>query len=225
MQTLADIWKPVHQGFCEHHVKGAVLRYNKHMKFVVVGGQSRDVGKTSVVAAIIAALPQLGWTAVKITQFGHGICSRSGEPCGCAITAPDCPYAIDEERDAAGRSDTSRFLRSGARRALWVRTPMGALGTAMPALCAALDGSKHVIMESNSVLEFLRPDVYLTVLDPGVTDFKVSARHFLDQADAALVIGPAGDAPSMKPVFHAERGVWLTPDVVKFLQQRLELSS
>ncbi len=201
------------------------------MKCVVVGGQSRDVGKTSVVAAIIAALPQLGWTAVKITQHGHGICSRSGEPCGCAITAPDCPYAIEEECDAAGRSDTSRFLRAGARRSLWVRTPVHALGTAMPALRAALDGSEHVIMESNSVLEFLRPDVYLTVLDPAVTDFKVSARRFLDQADAALIIRRMGtmggmgimegDVPSLKPVFHTERGVWLTPDVVCFLQQRL----
>ena len=197
------------------------------MKCVVIGGQSRDVGKTSVVAAIIAALPQFGWTAVKITQFGHGVCSRSGEPCGCAVTAPDCPYAIDEERDTAGRSDTSRFLRAGARRVLWVRTPIHKLGTAMPALRAEIDGAEYVIMESNSVLEFLRPDVYLTVLDPAVEDFKVSARRFLEQADAALVIGPIGpinpssDLPFPKPVFHAERGVWLTPDVVCFLQQRL----
>jgi hypothetical protein len=197
------------------------------MKCIVVGGQSRDVGKTSVVAAIIAALPQLGWTAVKITQHGHGICSRSGEPCGCAVTAPDCPYALDEELDAAGATDTSRFLRAGARRSLWVRTPVGALGTAMPALREALAGSEHVIMESNSVLEFLQPDVYLTVLEPAVADFKVSARRFLDRADAALMIGPMGgigivdDALYAKPVFHAERGVWLTPDVVSFLERRL----
>jgi hypothetical protein len=191
------------------------------MKCIVVGGQSRDVGKTSVVAAIIAALPHLAWTAVKITQHGHGICSRSGEPCGCAVTAPDCPYAIDEEYDRSGRTDTSRFLRAGARRALWVRTPIRQLGTAMPALRAAIEGAEHVIMESNSVLEFLRPDVYLTVLDPSVEDFKVSARRFVEQADAALVMGSRGSVGPMKNVFHAERGVWLTPEVVNFLEQRL----
>jgi hypothetical protein len=192
------------------------------MKCVVVGGQSRDVGKTSVVAAIIAALPQLGWTAVKITQFGHGICSRSGEPCGCAAVAPDCPYAIDEERDTSGRTDTSRFLRAGARRALWVRTPIHALAPAIPALRAALAGSENVIMESNSVVEFWRPDVYLTVLDPAVKDFKVSARRFLNCADAALVMGSTGDLESGPAVvFPTERGVWLTPDVLTFLEQRL----
>jgi hypothetical protein len=195
------------------------------MKCVVVGGQSRDVGKTSVVAGIVAALPHLGWTAVKITQHGHGICSRSGEPCGCAVTAPDCPYAIDEERDAAGSSDTSRFLRAGARRSLWVRTPVGKLATAMPALHAALEGSQHVIMESNSVIEFLQPDVYLTVLDPAVADFKVSARRFLELADAAVMIGQVEGMGEMgvsgKPVFLTERGVWLTPAVVAFVRERL----
>ncbi len=46
------------------------------MAIVVVGGHSRSVGKTSVVANLIARLPQLNWTACKITQFGHGFCTR-----------------------------------------------------------------------------------------------------------------------------------------------------
>jgi len=193
------------------------------MKVVVVGGQSRDVGKTSVVAGIVAALPHLLWTAVKITQHGHGICSSSGEPCACSITVPDCPYAIDEEHDAAGRSDTSRFLRAGAKRVLWVRTPMGGLAAAMPALHTALAGASHVILESNSVIEFLQPDVYLTVLDPAVEDFKASARRFIDRADACLLLGdPAGaQVPAGKPVYRVEPGVYLTPDVVKFVERAI----
>ena len=42
------------------------------MSLVVIGGHSRSVGKTSVVAGIIAALPDFHWIAVKITQYGHG---------------------------------------------------------------------------------------------------------------------------------------------------------
>ena len=38
-------------------------------------------------------------------------------------------------------------------------------------------------MESNSIMKFLRPDLYLTVLDPETEDFKESAREFLDRAD------------------------------------------
>ena len=64
--------------------------------FVVVGGHSRNVGKTSVTAGIIRALPDFHWTAVKITQYGHGICSAEGESCECAVNS-EHPYALSEE--------------------------------------------------------------------------------------------------------------------------------
>ena len=66
------------------------------MAIVVVGGHSRNIGKTSVVAGLIAALPELRWTAVKITQYGHGICSANGEACDCA-TADQARSVLDRE--------------------------------------------------------------------------------------------------------------------------------
>src|SRR5438132_549717 len=68
------------------------------MAILVIGGHSRSVGKTSVVAGLITALPERRWTAVKITQFGHGICSVNGESCDCATD--EHTVAISEERDA-----------------------------------------------------------------------------------------------------------------------------
>ena len=52
---------------------------------VVVGGHTRNIGKTSLVAGLITALPELNWTAIKITQYGHGVCSTDGESCECAV--------------------------------------------------------------------------------------------------------------------------------------------
>ena len=49
------------------------------MALIVIGGHSRGVGKTSVVAGLIAALPEYNWMAMKITQYRHGICSKDGE--------------------------------------------------------------------------------------------------------------------------------------------------
>ena len=155
------------------------------MATVVIGGHSRSVGKTSVVAGLIAALPEFNWTAVKITQYGHGICSANGAACDCATG--DHSWAISEERDRSGESDTSRFLVAGAAQALWVRTEQGRLAEAMPALRRRLESAHNVIMESNSVLKFMRPDLYLTVLDPSTEDFKNSAREFLDRAQAVIL--------------------------------------
>lgn len=155
------------------------------MAVLVIGGHSRNVGKTSVVAGLISALPERQWTAVKITQFGHGICSVNGESCGCA--SDEHTMAISEERDTSGGSDTSRFLLAGAQRSLWVRTKQGFLAEAMPALRKRIEGASNVILESNSVIRFLRPDLYLSVLDYETKDFKASAREFLDRADAILL--------------------------------------
>ena len=81
---------------------------------VVVGGHSRNIGKTSVVAGLIRKLRSSEWTAVKITQYGHGVCSHAGEACGCE-TEPDHPFALSEEYQPSG-TDSGRFLAAGAAR-------------------------------------------------------------------------------------------------------------
>ena len=200
------------------------------MAIVVIGGHSRSVGKTSVVAGLISALREYDWTAVKITQYGHGVCSANGAPCDCATD--DHSWAISEENNRGGDSDTSRFLVAGAARALWVRTEQGRLAEAMPALRKRLEPSRHVMVESNSVLKFMRPDLYVTVLDPGTEDFKTSAREFLDRAGAVILhdrskIGPsAWQGVSLKPV--AERPVfritpppYVTAEIVEFVRRSL----
>ena len=157
------------------------------MRMVVVGGNSRNIGKTSVVAGLIRALPHYNWTVIKLTQYGHGICSTDGTECDCA--PEEHPFAVTEETDRSGGSDTSRFLAAGARRALWVRVRMGMLETVLPALREAMGDDDAVIVESNSILEFYDPTVYLTVLDPSRRDFKESARKFLPRADGIVCFG------------------------------------
>jgi len=200
---------------------------------VVVGGHSRSVGKTSVVAGLISALSEHDWTAVKITQYGHGVCSANGAPCDCATA--DHTWAITEEKDRAGDSDTSRFLVAGAARALWVRTEQGRLAEAMPALRKRLEHSRHVIVESNSVLKFLRPDLYLTVLDPGTEDFKTSAREFLDRAGGVILHdsskpGTAWQDVSLKPVsgrpvFRIMPPPYVTAEIVDFVRSAVGLQA
>ena len=198
------------------------------MAIVVVGGHSRNVGKTSMVAGLIAALPEFHWTAAKITQYGHSICSATGESCDCATD--EHVWSVSEERDRSGDSDTSRFLLAGARRVLWVRSQQGYLAEAMPRLRQEFAAAENVILESNSVLKFIRPDLYLTVLDPSTADFKQSAREFLDRADAIILhqgaAAPSWDAVSLKPargkpVFQVRPPEYVTGEIVSFVREKL----
>jgi hypothetical protein len=89
---------------------------------------------------------------------------------------------------------------------------------------------KNVIFESNSILKFLRPDLYLTVLDPTNADFKNSAREFLDRASAVILHdaenGSSWSDVSLKPVaekpiFRITPPPYVTPQIVDFVRSQL----
>lgn len=162
-------------------------------RLIVVGGHTRSIGKTQLVCDLIAALPQAKFIAGKITQYGHGVCARNGEHCGCA---PDeHSSAFDWEMDAASGTDSSRFLAAGAARSFWLRTKQGYLAEGLPLLRDALNNlssgvdsaTANVLVESNSLLQFLKPALYLAVLDPRKEDFKAAAQSLLDRADAFVL--------------------------------------
>jgi hypothetical protein len=142
---------------------------------------------------LIAALPEANFIAGKITQYGHGVCAKNGEHCGCA---PDeHASAFSWEASATSGTDSARFLAAGARRAFWLRTKQGFLAEGMPVLREWLktitadsdNALVNVIVESNSLLQFLKPSLYLAVLDPLREDFKPSAQSILDRADAYVL--------------------------------------
>ena len=201
------------------------------MSLIVIGGHSRSVGKTSVVAGLIAALPEFRWTAMKITQYGHGVCSANGKPCQCACD--DSSWAVTEERDRSGQSDSSRFLVSGAARSLWVRTRQGMLDEAMPRIRQEIAAAENAILESNSILRFIRPDLYITVLDPATADFKNSAEQFLDRADAVVLHGDGDTVAwnnvslrpvSDRPMFHVQPPPYVTSELVEFVRERMTIN-
>jgi len=207
------------------------------MKLVMIGGHTRNIGKTSVVEGIIRALPEFKWTAAKITQFGHGVCSVNGEACGCAVS--EHQFSITEERAADSGTDTARFLAAGARRSLWVRTKQGELFTALPSFKQKINDDEFVIVESNSLRRFMNPTVYLQVLDVSNPDFKVSARQYFDLSDGYVLVSrpdasPVSDNAALlmrevqkdKPCFMvSERDRFISDEVIKFIETKLAIGN
>jgi hypothetical protein len=116
---------------------------------------------------------------------------------------------------------------------LWVRTEQGRLAEAMPALRKRIESAHNVILESNSVLKFMRPDLYLTVLDPNTEDFKKSAQEFLDRSGAVILhdrreTGAAWHSVSLKPVagrpvFRISPPPYVTEEIVEFVRSSMAL--
>jgi molybdopterin-guanine dinucleotide biosynthesis protein len=199
------------------------------MAIVVIGGHSRNIGKTGVVCSLISAMPERRWTAIKITQCKHEAGSTNGEPCECEIIGQ--AIAISEEGDPTTGTDSSRYLAAGAVRSLWVRTLQDQLAEAMPRIRDIIASEENVIIESNSILRYLKPDVYASVLDPQVSDFKASALRYLDRADAVLLSGNAARGVGWAevylrlieriPKFQIASPAYDSADFANFVAQRI----
>jgi hypothetical protein len=200
---------------------------------VVVGGHTRDVGKTSVLSGLICTLPQWEWTALKVTQYGHGACSDKGDPCDCAPTEPEQlkhPYVLTEE-EMPSNTDSGRYLAAGAVRSFWLRTAQGQLAGAVPILRKMMAACDNVIVESNSILEFFQPDLYLVVMDFSKEDFKPSSLRYLDRADALIVVDSGINVPMWedvsrglwdgKPQFVVQPPYYVTTEIAAFARSRL----
>ena len=177
-----------------------------------------------MVAGLIAALPEMRWTAIKITQYGHGICSADGEACDCATA--DHTIAVSEERQRASGTDSSRYLAAGAEHSFWVRTQQGELHEAMPRVRRLIAGAGNTII-----------DLAFSVLDPAVGDFKPSALRFLDRVDALIMPSNAADrltglvAPwpgvsaqlvARKKKLFFEAPDYFTAEMVGFVREKLQ---
>jgi hypothetical protein len=165
-------------------------------RLIVIGGHTRSIGKTQLVCDIIAAFPKTSWIAGKITQYGHGVCAQNGENCDCAPEEHVC--ALDWEPRSDTGTDSSRFLAAGAIRSFWLRTKHGYLAEGLPLLREALlkasaeigpGQNNALIVESNSIMQFVKPSLYFAVIAPMREDFKESAQLALDRAQALVLRG------------------------------------
>ena len=173
------------------------------MALIVVGGQAKHVGKTTLVCEIIRHFVSAYWTAAKITSHSH-------EPQQCASVASGPGWIIWEQNASGSRMDTARYLEAGAVRSLLVSAESESLSSACAALKAEVSGNENAIVESTAGAERLAPDLFLLVVNPGSEEIKTSASEQLARAHALIVsaeahTGGAVEYPEHIPTFSGVR--------------------
>ncbi|MDI6889332.1 MAG: hypothetical protein QMC83_00100 [Thermodesulfovibrionales bacterium] len=130
-----------------------------------IGGAHSKVGKTTVACQILKRLG--GWGAIKYTKtlFYSSIV--------------DSPGILRQKN-----KDTNRLLDAGAHEVLWVQSPPEGLKEILQIAVDRLSHLKGIILEGNSAIEALRPDVVIFI--PGNKELKRSADEILRMADAVI---------------------------------------
>ena len=181
---------------------------------VVVGGHSRKIGKSSVVAGLIRSLRRAEWTAIKVTAHLHDTDSA------------EAGFVVHEEESATS-TDSGRYHAAGAVRSFWISASRGGMESAAQEVRRLAAAARNTIVESNSILDFIEPDLFLVVIDPTVEDWKDSARRQLKRADALVVVRRNQVAGSGLPLvedrtqFTVVAPDYESPDLVALVEQRL----
>lgn len=144
---------------------------------VGIGGAHSGAGKTTYAALLIKKLK--GWGAVKYTK-----------------TALYSSIIDDVEILAKEDKDTGIFLNSGAERVLWVQAPASELGEVLPQAIERLSDLKGIIVEGNSAIEFLKPDVIIFIWGNDPNRIKESARRILNTVD--VLVGKISQEDQLK---------------------------
>jgi molybdopterin-guanine dinucleotide biosynthesis protein A len=161
---------------------------------LLIGAAGRNVGKTELACALIRRLSAtrrvVGLKVTTIRECG-GRCPRGGDGCGVCSSLGE-PFLFSEERDPAGTKDTSRLLRAGAARVLWLRVQSAHLEAGLRAVLAEIPADELVVCESNAVRQVLVPGLFLALRRAGVTEAKPSYAEVVQHADRVVELTPAG---------------------------------
>jgi hypothetical protein len=124
---------------------------------IVVGGETRKAGKTTVVCRIVAAFPEAEWTVVKMTPHMHG-----------GVGA----WTLEE--DEAG-GDTRRYREAGARRALLY---CGDAEAGLGRLLEELGKARNWIVETTSAARLIEHALAILVTAAAGAEVKEAAGGF-----------------------------------------------
>jgi hypothetical protein len=149
-----------------------------------IGGGHSGAGKTFIACKVLERLH--GWGAIKYTKtslYGSvtddiGILSEEGK-------------------------DTRKFLDSGAGKVLWVQSPFHELAGILPVAIEMLSHLKGIVIEGNSAVNFLRPDIVIFIAE-SEAKMKEGSEKILHMADIVISDSVLPESPQGAKTFRRD---------------------
>ncbi len=161
------------------------MEIKKIKNLILVGGGSRNLGKTEFITQLISHLKaHFEIYALKIKTLYAGDDFFHGKERNPLIS----DYEITEYQYVTDLEDTSRMLKAGAKKAFKIKTKSENLATAFEAFLEKYnDNEKLIICESNSLRNFYVPAYFFFILGTQNQEIKPSAKKILSFADKIII--------------------------------------
>lgn len=172
-------------------------------KILMIGGATRNVGKTSFIYQIIKNLSEKNIiVAIKIKtiyendNFFHG---KDINP-----LKENEKYRITKENDISGNEDTSKMLNAGAYKVFKIKTKNKFILEALSELNTLISDDNFIICESNSLREFIIPGLFIMIKHIKSEEIKPSALKLEKFADKIIFTDGENHDFNPKNIFISE---------------------
>jgi molybdopterin-guanine dinucleotide biosynthesis protein len=154
----------------------------KRPKIIAISGFSSEVGKTTLMCDLLRALP--GWEAIKVTRGHYRSCGRDPQACCVSDLLSDEPVIRSgRDQNYAVAKDTGRYWDAGAVNVHWVIVTEEQVERGIKEAVARVT-APGVLIEGNSILNFLEADLVLMVSRASGGRIKESARRAIAHSSA-----------------------------------------
>ncbi len=178
---------------------------NKGPLIIGIGGSHSGAGKTTTAEAILKYVAsqslESGVRSSKIKNRESLVTRKDWGAIKYTKTAIYVSIIDDPETLTQENKDTARLINAGAKKVLWVQSPPEGLKEVLPMAVDRFSHLRGIIVEGNSAIEFLKPDIVIFVSGRHGGALKKSAERVLETADIILF----EDEPSMKLPAKAKR--------------------
>lgn len=133
----------------------------EYQNILLIAGSGQNVGKTTLACQILQNEKARKPIAIKITPHFHKTTK------GLVEIQKGENWVIFEETDKTTHKDSSLYLQSGAVKSYLILAEDSGLKAAFSELLKILPKEKPVIVESASLIEIVKPGLFLVVLREG----------------------------------------------------------
>lgn len=132
-------------------------------------------------------LPEIAWSALKITIRHEGSCPRHTDCDAC--DAGYEPYKIVTSNSVLSETgkDTDQLLKAGASKVVWLQSDSNVEKDGIEAALACFDKEHNLVIEGNSFLRVKPAEVAMLVVSPSIDKIKRSAKLLLNKIDFIVI--------------------------------------
>jgi len=161
---------------------------------LIISGNGRNSGKTSLACKIIQKFSTESIIAIKISPHFHSINERM------QILYQSNYIVITEENSKNSDKDSSRMLQAGAEKVFYLQVEDKYLKKAFKKLLGFIDNDALMVCESGWLRTFVEPGLFLLVNRPEKKELKNNFQYFSRQADKIILFDDASFHPDVKNV-------------------------